>query len=200
MKWLLLHGNASAAWKPPTTCHRPRRRRRAGESSWATTSARRSASSAGYLAADASAGIPDYGERRRAGDTISTSFVESADNLVISKRPKRSSRCDGAPAVCRSYSRSLPGSSTTPSSRTAGAATPVSPTPTDRTRPGGSLPRVVSLCGLSPSDRHRGGLGPSEVDRGLGGHHLLGSRSSRWNPPAGVGPVVRVPPSSSARS
>jgi hypothetical protein len=64
----------------------------------------------------------------------------------------------------------------------------------------GSLPRIVRFCGLSPSDRHRGGLGPSEVDRGLGGHHLLGNRSFRWNPPAGVGPVVRVPPSSSARS
>ena len=56
-------------------------------------------SSASYLAADASAGISDYGERQRAGETISTSFVESADNLVISKRPKRSSRCDGARGV-----------------------------------------------------------------------------------------------------
>jgi hypothetical protein len=39
----------------------------------------------GYLAANASA-IPNYGERRRAGETISTSFVESAVNQVISKR------------------------------------------------------------------------------------------------------------------
>ena len=39
----------------------------------------------GYLAANACA-IPNYGERRRAGETISTSFVESAVNQVISKR------------------------------------------------------------------------------------------------------------------
>jgi hypothetical protein len=39
----------------------------------------------GYLAANASA-IPNSGERYRAGETISTSFVESAVNQVISKR------------------------------------------------------------------------------------------------------------------
>ena len=39
----------------------------------------------GYLAANACA-IPNYGERRLAGETISTSFVESAVNQVISKR------------------------------------------------------------------------------------------------------------------
>ena len=39
----------------------------------------------GYLAANASC-IPNYGERRLAGETISTSFVESAVNQVISKR------------------------------------------------------------------------------------------------------------------
>jgi hypothetical protein len=30
--------------------------------------------------------IPNYGERRRAGETISTAFTESAVNQVISKR------------------------------------------------------------------------------------------------------------------
>ena len=39
----------------------------------------------GYLAANAAA-IPNYGERYRAGEIISTSFVESAVNQVISKR------------------------------------------------------------------------------------------------------------------
>ena len=39
----------------------------------------------GYLAANACA-IPNYGERRLAGEAISTSFVESAVNQVISKR------------------------------------------------------------------------------------------------------------------
>src|SRR5450631_550866 len=38
-----------------------------------------------YVAANASA-IPNYGERRLAGETISTSFVDSAVNQVISKR------------------------------------------------------------------------------------------------------------------
>ena len=39
----------------------------------------------GYLAANASC-IPNYGERRLAGETISTAFVESAVNQVNSKR------------------------------------------------------------------------------------------------------------------
>ena len=39
----------------------------------------------GYLTANASA-IPNYGERYRAGEIISTSFVESAVNQVVSKR------------------------------------------------------------------------------------------------------------------
>lgn len=38
-----------------------------------------------YLRANADR-IPNYGERHRAGETISTSFVESAVNQVISKR------------------------------------------------------------------------------------------------------------------
>jgi hypothetical protein len=39
----------------------------------------------GYLTANAGS-IPNYGERRRAGETISTLFVESAVNQVMSKR------------------------------------------------------------------------------------------------------------------
>ena len=48
----------------------------------------------GYLAANASA-IPNFGERYRAGEIISTSFVESAVNQVISKRmvKKQQMRC-----------------------------------------------------------------------------------------------------------
>jgi hypothetical protein len=38
-----------------------------------------------YLRANA-ARIPNYGERRRAGEAISTAFVESTVNQVISKR------------------------------------------------------------------------------------------------------------------
>jgi hypothetical protein len=39
----------------------------------------------GYLRANASS-IPNYGERYRAGETISSAFVESAVNYVVSKR------------------------------------------------------------------------------------------------------------------
>ena len=98
----------------------------------------------GYLAANASA-VPNNGQRRLAGETISISFVESAVNQVVSKRMVKSSRCDGAPAARTYYSRSAPGSSTTPSpTTTTDAGTPASPTPTSRTRPR-SLPRFVPL-------------------------------------------------------
>ncbi len=43
---------------------------------------------AGYIQAN-TASIPHYGERYRAGDTISSSFVESAVNQVISKLVKK---------------------------------------------------------------------------------------------------------------
>jgi hypothetical protein len=39
----------------------------------------------GYVRANASS-IPNYGERYRAGETISSAFVESAVNQVVSKR------------------------------------------------------------------------------------------------------------------
>ncbi len=42
----------------------------------------------GYLTANASC-IPNYGERRRAGETISTSFVESTVNQVISQHGQK---------------------------------------------------------------------------------------------------------------
>ena len=56
-----------------------RRRRRSGKL------AKAGREFGGYLAANASA-IPNYGERRLAGEIISTSFAESAVNQVISKR------------------------------------------------------------------------------------------------------------------
>jgi hypothetical protein len=40
---------------------------------------------AGYIRANADR-IPNYGERRRCGETISTAFVESTVNQVVSKR------------------------------------------------------------------------------------------------------------------
>jgi len=42
----------------------------------------------GYIGANADS-IPNYGERYRAGETISTAFVESTVNQVVSKRMVR---------------------------------------------------------------------------------------------------------------
>jgi hypothetical protein len=39
--------------------------------------------------------IPNFGERRRQGETISTAFVESTINQVISRRFDKNSRCSG---------------------------------------------------------------------------------------------------------
>ena len=77
-----------------------------------------------YLAANTGR-IPNYGERRHAGEAISTSFVESTVNQVISKRIwSKSSRCAGTPSVLICSCKSAPGSSTTPSPTTTGAGTP----------------------------------------------------------------------------
>jgi len=75
----------------------------------------------GYLRANA-ARIPNYGERRRAGEAISTAFVESTVNQVISKRMVKNNKCAGHPVAPTCCSRSAPGCSTTtwPPNSTAG--------------------------------------------------------------------------------
>ena len=50
----------------------------------------------GYIQANAGC-IPNYGERRRAGETISTSFVESTVNQVISKRMVKKQQMQWSP-------------------------------------------------------------------------------------------------------
>jgi len=74
-----------------------------------------------YIRANA-ASILNYGERHRAGEAISSSFVESAGKHVISKRMVKSSRCAGHPAAPTCCCRSAPVSSTTnsPTISTAG--------------------------------------------------------------------------------
>jgi hypothetical protein len=67
-----------------------------------------------YLRANAGR-TPNYGERHRAGEAISTAFVESTVNQVISKRMVKNSRCAGHHTVPTCYSRSVPESSTTSS-------------------------------------------------------------------------------------
>jgi hypothetical protein len=85
-----------------------------------------------YLRANAGR-IPHYGERRRAGEAISTAFVESTVNQVISSMVKNS-RCAGHHKAPTYYCRYAPESSTTPSPTTTGAGIPASPTPPKRTR------------------------------------------------------------------
>ena len=98
----------------------------------------------GYLAANACA-IPNYGERRLAGEAISTSFVESAVNQVISKRMVKKQQMRWGPAARTYCSRSPPGSSTTPSPTTTGAGTPTSPTQPIKSTWPRNLPRFVPL-------------------------------------------------------
>jgi hypothetical protein len=76
-----------------------------------------------YIRANAGR-IPNYGERRRAGEAISTAFTESAVNQVISKCMVRNSRCAGPCAAPTCYCRSAPASSTTSSPTTSAAGTP----------------------------------------------------------------------------
>jgi hypothetical protein len=90
----------------------------------------------GYLAANASA-IPKYGERRRAGETISTSFVESAVNQVISKRMvQKAPDAMEPPRRAPTTPDPHPATQRHPRRGSTGAGTPDSPTPTTRkTRP-----------------------------------------------------------------
>ena len=76
-----------------------------------------------YLRANAGR-IPNYGERRRAGEAISTAFTESTVNQVISKRMVKNSKCAGHRAVPTCYCRYAPESSTTPSPTTTDAGIP----------------------------------------------------------------------------
>ena len=56
----------------------------------------------GYLRANA-ARIPNYGERRRCGETISTSFVESTVNQVVSKRMVKKQQMRWSPQGARLF-------------------------------------------------------------------------------------------------
>jgi hypothetical protein len=63
----------------------------------------------GYIRANG-AWIPNHGERCRSGEAISSAFVESAVNQVVSKRWLKSSRCAGHPEGLTCSSRSAPAS------------------------------------------------------------------------------------------
>lgn len=106
---------------------------------------------AGYIRANADR-IPNYGERRRCGETISTAFVESTVNQVVSKRmvKKQQMRWYRTAPICSC--RSAPESSTTTWPLTSPAGIPASPITTDpsslwrRASPPGTR-RAVDLAG-----------------------------------------------------
>jgi len=81
-----------------------------------------------YIRANADR-IPNWGNAHRAGETISSSFVESAVNQVISKRMLKKQQITEPHAEPTSSYRSAPASSTTNWQRTSTAGIPASPTP-----------------------------------------------------------------------
>jgi hypothetical protein len=119
---------------------------------------------AGYIRANADR-IPNYGERRRCGETISTAFVESTVNQVVSKRIwSRSSRCAGPRRAPSCSCRSAPGSSTTTWPLTSPAGIPASPITAARS----SLWRRASPPGARTVDLPRfwsvsATTGPTEI-------------------------------------
>jgi hypothetical protein len=147
----------------------------------------------GYLRAAAS--IPNYGERYRAGEVISSSLAESTINQVVSKRmvttpawrarvsklmrarsttaaasasarPRRNSKCVGRHEA-RTYSfKSAPVCSTTTSPTSSAAGTPASPTPSKARQPGWPLPR--NLPRFAPLSYSRDGKkGLPQIEYGL---------------------------------
>jgi hypothetical protein len=54
--------------------------------------------------------IPNFGERRRQGETISTAFMESTINQIVSRRFVKSNRCSRPCRVLISCSRRGPNS------------------------------------------------------------------------------------------
>ncbi len=114
-----------------------------------------------YLRANADR-IPNYGERHRAGEAISTAFTESAVNQVIAKCMVKKQQMRWTPrgACC---SKSAPASSTTSSPTTSTAGTPASTRRRTPWRSRRSLPRFVPLSRDSVQpDPWRAGLSTLE--------------------------------------
>ena len=122
-----------------------------------------------YIRANAGR-IPNYGERQRAGEAISTAFTESAVNQVISKRMVKNSRCAGHPAAPTCCSRSAPASSTTSSPATFTAGTPASAGHWTPWRSRRSLPTLSALR------IRRGPATSSSTKTGTTSGGLLGER------------------------
>ena len=82
--------------------------------------------------------IPNYNERRLAGEPISSATAEATVNHVIAKRMVKSNRCAGHPPVPTGSSNSAPALSTAPSNK---------PSPHD-------LPRKAPVSRIARTDRH----------------------------------------------
>lgn len=103
---------------------------------------------AGYIRVNVGS-IPNYGERHRAGEIISTSFVESAVNQVINKRMVKRQQMRWTPKGAHLLRQIRTGCSTATSPTTAAAGTRTSPTKTQTiTRSRRSPPTV---CPALPS-------------------------------------------------
>jgi hypothetical protein len=76
-----------------------------------------------YLRANAER-IPNYGERHRRGETISTSFVESTVNQVVSKRMVKKQQMRWSPQGAHLFPQVRPRVSTTTWPLTSPAGTP----------------------------------------------------------------------------
>jgi hypothetical protein len=128
LKWLLWHGNTFRADQVLSWLEDDLDSEDPGETQ--RKLAKYLAEFAGYIRAN-TAWIPNYGERRRCGEAISSAFVESTVNQVVSK-------ADGQKTANALVTDR-------------GPALPTGSYPGTEQRPGHSLPAVVS--GLHPPQR-----------------------------------------------
>ena len=132
LKWFLWHGNVFRALQTVDDLTADLETLHPGEEPSKLGKAVREFDS--YLRANTGR-IPNYGERRRAGEAISTAFVESTVNQVISKHMVKKQQMRWSPRGAHLLSsRYAPESSTTPSPTTTSAGIRASPTPRKPTR------------------------------------------------------------------
>ena len=136
LKWFLWHGNTFRADQVLDDLQVDLDTEESGPEQ--SKLAKHLAEFAGYILANADR-IPNYGERRRCGETISTAFVESTVNQVVSKRMVKK---------------------TTDALVTAGhPPVPPGPRPSPQRRPGRRLRPLASQLHSSQRTRRARGVG-----------------------------------------
>jgi len=105
LKWLLWHGNTFRAERVLSWLEDDLDSENPGEAQ--RKLAKYLADFAGYIRTN-TAWIPNYGERHRCGEAISSAFVESTVNQVVSKRMVKNSKCAGHRPEPSSSSRFAP--------------------------------------------------------------------------------------------